>query len=116
MKITLARPHIEDAIALGSASLARFANVGGRYNNYFNSHVKGRLGEIAMDAFFRDAGYKTKPLYRTDDTVCDLLVLGDVPYPRLEVKTWSSDHWGDLGRCIQVGQLPKIERVADAIV
>lgn len=116
MKITLTRSHIEDAIALGSASLARFANVGGRYNNQFNSHVKGRFGEIAMDTLFVDAGYKTKPHYRTDDTVCDLLVLGDVPYPRLEVKTWSPEHWDELGRCVQVGQLPKIERVADAVV
>jgi hypothetical protein len=32
------------------------------------------------------------------------------------VKTWGLSNWKDLGRCIQVGQIRKIEQAADAIV
>jgi hypothetical protein len=118
MKFTLSRLQIDDAIALGTASLGRFAGVKGRYNNTFNSHTLGRFGEIAVASLFQMSGYTISPHYRDAASLklCDVEVLGPVPYPRLEVKTWGLANWLDLGRCIQVGQIAKITESADAIV
>jgi hypothetical protein len=118
MNFTLSRARIDDAIALGATSLARFAGVRGRYNNTFNSHTLGRFGEIAVAALFEAEGHSVISHYRdlASLKLCDVEVVGPVPYPRLEVKTWGLSNWKDLGRCIQVGQIGKIEQAADAIV
>jgi len=118
MNFTLSRSQIDDAIALGATSLAQFAGVRGRYSNTFNSHTLGRFGEIAVAALFEAAGYSVISHYRDRASLklCDVEVVGPVPYPRLEVKTWGLSNWKDLGRCIHVGQIRKIEQSADAIV
>jgi hypothetical protein len=118
MNFTLSRAQIDDAIALGATSLARFAGVRDRYNNTFNSHTLGRFGEIAVAALFEAEGHSVIPHYRdlASLKLCDVEVAGSVPYQRLEVKTWGLSNWKDLGRCIQVGQIGKIEQAADAIV
>lgn len=103
---------------MGTTSLARFQGVSGRYNNTFNSHTLGRFGEIAIESLFHSAGYAVKSHFRdlASLKLCDVEVVGPVPYLRLEVKTWGVGNWKDLGRCIQVGQIMKIEQTADAIV
>lgn len=118
MNTVLSRAQIDDAIALATASLARFQGVRGRYNNTFNSHVVGRFGEIAIESLFASAGHSVVPHFRdlASLQLCDVEVLAFVPYPRLEVKTWDLSNWADLGRCIHTGQIAKIQNTADAIV
>lgn len=118
MNIVLSRTQIDDAIALGTASLARFQGVKGRYSNTFNSHVLGRFGEIAVESLFASASHSVVPHFRdlASLQLCDVEVLASVPYPRLEVKTWGLSNWKDLGRCIHTGQIAKIRSTADAIV
>ena len=118
MNVTLNRNQIDDAIQLGQTSLSRFAGVPGRYSNTFNSHTLGRFGEIGVASLFEANGYTVLPHYRdlASLKMCDVEVLGSLPYSRLEVKTWGAANWQDLGRCIHVGQLAKIQESADAVV
>ena len=49
MNVSLNRENIEDAIALAEITYARWKNRAGHYPNLYNSHVKGKLGEIAIE-------------------------------------------------------------------
>jgi hypothetical protein len=63
MKIALDRIQIDNAIRLGQETLARYIRVYGHYNNDFNSHTKGRFGEIAAEAFFVNRRRQVTPHY-----------------------------------------------------
>ena len=43
----------------------------------------------------------------------DIIIPGKL---RIDVKTWNIEHWDEMGRCISVDQIGKLEKKADAIV
>ncbi len=117
MKVTLNRAQIDLCIDLGVQTLARYVSVYGHYNNTFNSHTKGRFGEVALEALFLGKGCKVIPHFKNpaSDRLCDVEV-SPARFQRLEVKTWSESGWDRLGRCFTPKQVSKLRRRADAVV
>jgi hypothetical protein len=117
MKVTLNRPQIDLCIALGEQTLARYVSAYGHYNNTFNSHTKGRFGEVALEAFFLEKGCKVIPHFKNpaSDRKCDLEV-SPATFRRLEIKTWSESGWDSLGRCFSPKQSRKLREEIDAVV
>jgi hypothetical protein len=117
MKVTLNRTQIELAISLGEQTLARYIAAYGEYNNTFNSHTKGRFGEIALETVFLAKGRTVISHFMNpaSDPLCDMEVSpGNLR--RLEVKTWSEAHWDNLGRCMSINQTKKLAQKADAVI
>ena len=57
------------------------------------------------------------PHFRFSDReeLCDLEITA--PFScRIEVKTWSMEHWPLLGRCVAVEQFPALEKKADRVL
>jgi hypothetical protein len=117
MKIQLDRVQIDLAIVLGLQTLARYVAAYGDYNNTFNSHTKGRFGEIAIEALFLCEGRDIIPHFKdpASDRMCDIEV-SPARFRRLEVKTWTESHWEGLGRCMSVKQTKGLTRKADAVI
>lgn len=113
LEISLNESEVADAITLAEATLARYATRYGYYRNTLNSHLLGRLGEVAVDNWLK-AFSNCEALYRDsmDDARCDLLANGK----RLEVKTWNPKYWHAWGRCVAVRQFPAIQAKADLII
>lgn len=103
------------ATELAQATFELFASQPGYYNNTLNTHLRGKLGEIAVSAFFKKSGVPTKELWRNIDLIAeaDIEIGGR---SRADVKTWDVHHWPNLGRCISVYQFPALRRKADLVI
>ena len=100
---------------LAGQTLNLFSDRRGYYNNNHNSHLRGKLGEIASTQILTDLGLPSNALW------ADLSRLreADIDVPgvfRADVKTWSARYWADMGRCVAVGQVPKLAKKADLII
>jgi len=100
---------------LAGQTLNLFKNRPGYYNNNHNSHLRGKVGEIAATQVLTDLGLPSNALW------ADLARLSeaDIDVPgvfKADVKTWSSRYWADMGRCVAVGQVPKLVKKADLII
>ena len=119
-EIELSVADIQWAADTARASFERWESQQGYYNNRLNSHLKGKLGEIAVEKFLLDQKLKLDSHFRFADreNLADLVVKikGYNKIARLEVKTWSLNYWQDLGRCIAVDQYTVIKKKADVIV
>jgi hypothetical protein len=102
------------------SSFERWESQQGYYNNRLNSHLKGKLGEIAVEKFLLDRKMKLDSHFRFSnrENLADIVVKikGYKKIARLEVKTWSKNYWQDLGRCIAVDQYPDLKKKADMII
>ncbi len=119
-EIELPIADVQWAAETARASLRRWEGQRGYYNNRFNSHFKGKLGELAVERFLLTQGSKLDAHFRFPDreNLADIVVkiLGYRKIMRLEVKTWSGDYWPGLGRCISVDQFPDLKRKADVVI
>jgi hypothetical protein len=117
MEVILNRDEIDDAIALANITFARWKNQRGFYPNEYNSHIKGKLGEIAVEKALKSEDVAHTSHFRNAKSqgLCDI-ELANAQYARLDVKIWSLEHWPDQGRCVTPGQLPKLQSLADAVV
>jgi hypothetical protein len=102
------------------SSFAKWESQQGYYNNRLNSHFKGKLGELAVEKFLLAQKLKLDSHFRYSDRekLADIVVKikGYKKVIRLEVKTWSSNYWQDLGRCVAVDQYPDMKKKADMII
>ncbi len=107
----------ERAVQLATATLAKFANISGHYNNTFNSHLRGKIGEIACAKWLLSRGLDVEPLFEDPDelSAADLIVKNK-RHGRIEVKSWDERWWSKLGRCIAVNQLSNLRAKADLVV
>jgi hypothetical protein len=112
--VLLTSKQLDEARVLAIETYEKFKNFPGYYNNKPDSHLKGKLGELAVEQALKNVGIDCDSAFRdvNRDRECDILIEGR----RLEVKTWSDAYWLQMGRCIAVGQLPRLKKKADFVV
>jgi hypothetical protein len=119
-EIELSIADVKWAKDVALSSFTKWESQQGYYNNRLNSHFKGKLGELAVEKFLLDQKLKLDSHFRFSDRekLADIVLKlrGYKKVARLEVKTWSSNYWQDLGRCIAVDQYPDLKKKADIIV
>ncbi len=117
-QILITETDYAEAVQLADETYRGFSKRPGHYNNTPNSHLRGKIGEIAflrwleglgvaVDAAFRDIARTRK---------ADLIAEGQRSSVRLDVKTWDTRYWTEMGRCVAVGQLPKLQNKADGVI
>jgi hypothetical protein len=115
----LGSTELDSAIKLGERTLEKHKNNRGKkYDNTLNSHVKGRLGEFALEKWLADHKIVATSHFQDDGSegLCDIEVPAAKVFKRVEIKTWSKEFWKDWGRCIAVTQIGKIQTATDAIL
>ena len=108
-----------DATQMGVESFLRFKGHPGYYENTLNSHIVGKIGELACAQWAENLGIHCDQAFRdlNRKNEADLILnVGDTRIVRVEVKTWSSNWWQTFGRCIAVGQMRQIRAKADIVV
>lgn len=115
MDLIISSDQFKIAEKLAVETYARFSRTKGHYNNTSNSHLRGKIGEIATSTALQELGFKVEDTYTDLDRMseADLVVSGNL---RIDVKTWNVEHWNEMGRCISVDQIGKLERKADIII
>ena len=114
ISVRLEAGDLARARALADASYMKFANSPGYYRNTPNSHVIGKIGEIAAENLMKSANLPVRSLYEDPYQIRSAdLQIGDI---RLEVKTWTNDYWTDWGRCVAVGQLATLRQKCDCVI
>ena len=91
---------------LAEATMKVFGGNRGYYRNTSNSHLIGKLGELAAAKWFEEHGYEVERLFEQVGR----------EQRRVEVKTWTAQWWEAWGRCVAVGQLPALANKADFIL
>ncbi len=106
-----------EATALALKTLSVFQQNRGHYNNNMNSHLRGKLGEIACARWVETLGLDCEETFRDLGRMAetDLVIHGDRGC-RIDVKTWSDKYWPELGRCVAVNQLAKLQAKSDLII
>jgi hypothetical protein len=114
---------VEDAVwAVDSAkaSIEKWSERDGYYNNRLASHLTGKFGELAVEKYLLEKEYKLDSHFRFPEreNLSDIVVKvrGYSRIRRLEVKTWSENYWAELGRCIAVEQYPALKKKADIVI
>ena len=115
MDLIISTDQFKLAEKLAFETFARFSRTKGHYNNTSNSHLRGKIGEIATSTALQELGFKVENTYTDVDRMseADLVISGNV---RIDVKTWNIEHWNEMGRCISVDQIGKLEKKADIII
>lgn len=120
IRIFLETADVNWAILSASASIKKWSGQAGYYDNRINSHVKGRLGELAVEKYLLEKGCKLDSHFRFPDreNLSDLVIKIKryTAIRRLEVKTWDAKYWPELGRCIAVEQYSDMKKKADVIL
>ena len=102
------------------ASIEKWSQRDGYYNNRLASHLTGKLGELATEKYLLENGFKLDSHFRFPEreNLCDIVVKikNYSQVRRLEVKTWSASYWMELGRCIAVDQYPILKKKADLVL
>lgn len=82
----------------------------GYYSNKFNSHLIGKLGEVAVEKHILKIEYKLDSYFRFPDREKQSDIVVKIrkytQVCRLEIKIWSANYWEELGRCVSVDQYP----------
>jgi len=109
--------ELRDAATLAAQTLAVFARMPGHYSNTINSHLRGKLGEIACARWLTTNGVRVDPIFRDTSKIkdCDIIAARDTSL-RLDVKTWDQTYWDEMGRCVAANQLSKLRAKADGIL
>lgn len=103
------------ALDLANMTVEVFSKRPGHYNNNLNSHLRGKVGEIAASAALAAGGVETVDLWTEMSSIAE----ADIYVPsrfRADVKTWDGRYWLEMGRCVAHGQLPKLRAKADGII
>jgi len=120
VRVLLETADVEWAIRSASVSIEKWSGQAGYYNNRFDSHFKGKLGELAAEKYLLEKGYKLDSHFRFPEreNLSDLVIKVKryTKVCRLEVKTWDAKYWPELGRCISVEQYPDLKKKADIIL
>lgn len=113
MQIILDERDLFVAEELSQATYNKYKDYEGHYRNLASSHFIGRLGEMAVDKFFRTIYTNIEPHFidENEDQLCDITTDGI----RWDVKTWRSTFWDTWGRAVSAQQLELLQKKADRI-
>lgn len=105
----------EHAKSLAGETLALFESRAGHYKNSLNSHLRGKIGEIAATTALESLGLEPDRMWADTSklSLADVEVAGRF---RANVKTWDRRYWLTMGRCIAVNQLPRLRNKAEAVI
>jgi len=102
------------AYDLAQATYEKWKLNPGHYKNLLRNHRAGKLGEVGLSSWLSQAAVEA------EDVFADLgrereadIIAGST---RIEVKTWSSNTWEEMGRCVRPGQMKSLVRRADVVV
>ena len=113
-QVELSSSQLAEATELGLATHARWSDYKGHYPNKPDVHLRGKIGEVAVEQWAKNQGLAATSWFRDESRERDAdLLIGDC---RVEVKTWNGTGWKDWGRCVRPEQLSALERKADAIL
>lgn len=117
MTVQITDDELRDAMALAESTYAVFARKRGYYTNTINSHLRGKLGEIACARWFKTSGMEVEAIFRDQSRIseCDI-VASRVGSLRVDVKTWDRRFWAAMGRCVAAGQIHKLGAKADVVL
>lgn len=114
--------HIDEAAYREAESLARrtyqiFRNTQGHYPNTINSHLRGKIGEMACMQWLINQGVACHAAFKdvAQMECADIIVEGESE-TRVEVKTWKQKYWDEMGRCVAVQQLKFLQRKANVVM
>ena len=115
--ITITDAEFNSAQRLAKQTLDVFAGRPGSYNNTANSHLRGKIGEIASARWLSTNGVSVDSLFVDVANLreCDILATAARSL-RLDVKTWNQSYWKEMGRCIATSQLSTLEEKADGVL
>ena len=115
--VTIGEATYSEAISMANHTLESFKNNPGHYSNTFNSHLRGKIGELACSLWVAKQGIRCDSVFRDSNRMAeaDLIIQGKA-MQRCDVKTWDRNHWEGLGRCIAVNQLSNLQTKADIII
>ena len=117
VSILLTDKMVADARAMAEETYRLFANAPGYYYNTPDSHFRGKIGELACAQWAENSGVPCEPIFKDANRMQESdLRLGDPRAHRIEVKTWNTAFWQNLGRCVAVNQMPGIRAKADAVI
>lgn len=116
MRVSLTAEDVADARVLAERTYEVFRTTRGYYRNTPSSHLIGKLGEIATEAFLEGKGLAVEPKFRDAgmEARADIDILD--PLVRVEVKTWDAMWWSFWGRCVATGQIGDLLRKADLVI
>ncbi|MCE9647092.1 MAG: hypothetical protein K8S20_13910 [Chloroflexi bacterium] len=118
--VSLGLEDVKWAMESARISIEKWSVREGYYDNRFASHLKGKLGELAVEKFLLEKGFELDSHFRFPEreNLCDIVVKirKYTNVRRLEIKTWSASYWKDLGRCVSVAQYPDLIKKADLIL
>jgi hypothetical protein len=112
--IELTTEETELATSLGEATYERYRGDAGHDRNLERSHRVGKLGEVAVERWFRFQGFDPDAAYKDPDRERDPDLV--VATRGIAVKSWRPDTWPAWGRCVTPAQMPGMQRKAQAIV
>ena len=119
-QVILSMEEVIWAVDAAKHSIEKWSGRDGYYDNRLASHLKGKLGELAVEKYLLANGFRLDSHFRFSEreNLCDIVikVKNYSQVRRIEIKTWSADYWSELGRCIAVDQHPVLKKKADFII
>jgi hypothetical protein len=113
----MAPADIRQAHELATKTLGHFAGRTGHYQNTWNSHFRGKLGEIACAKWLESNSVSIERLFEDLDRTQEVDIQLSPPLDKfIEIKTWDDSYWNDLGRCVPVAQIPQLSTKADLVL
>ncbi len=107
--LQLGSDEIDRSRQLAKASHDQFQRARGHCHNRLRTHFVGKLDGIGALWGLETVGLKCETAFEDANRLsdCNIIVKGTM---RVEVKTWSSSCWAELGECIAVRQSEVLKR------
>ena len=113
-RIIIHQTSYDTAHRLATETLALFAKSHGHYTNSLNSHLRGKIGELACADWLSEKGVHCERVFEVITRIAEADLVTRIL--RLDVKTWDERYWHEMGRCVAVAQLATLKSKADAVL
>jgi hypothetical protein len=116
-QVKLSPADVRWAQELATKTQGLFAGRTGHYQNTWNSHFRGKLGEIACARWLENNSVSIERLFEHLGRTQQADIQLSPPWDKfIEIKTWDDSYWNDLGRCVPIAQIPELSTKADLVL